>query len=357
MIGRPDQGGELGLQRFGEGGGRGTDLQGLIRASAIPGSVAGRRPDLQRHADIRHHHCMQLRLVAPIAALVAVLVMAAPAWAGTVQIQDDAHVLNATAVQNDAATLPVGVYIWATTQDADSKSVFDTDVRNKVNAAFPIVIGINTQSHHESIQIGSQAGLSQRAALAAESSANGAFLGTIQSSHDYTKAVTAALDKLRTGFAVAHRGGAPVRRVPAQPAGFGAGLLLVIVLIFGVIAAVVLMARQRRRSGFGSGPSTVAGPPPTGPYPDYGPSYGGPGYRSGMGAGTAGAIGAVGGGLLGYELGKMQGEEQQFRRDEMMYDHDRGGPHDGSDQSDWVVGEDSDFGDAGDSGQQGSGDW
>lgn len=38
----------------------------------------------------------------------------------------------------------------------------------------------------------------------------------------------------------------------------------------------------------------------------------------------------------------MQGEEQQFRRDEMMYDHDRGGPHDGSDQGDWVVGEDSD---------------
>jgi hypothetical protein len=54
--------------------------------------------------------------------------------------------------------------------DADSKSVFDTDVRNKVNATFPTVIGINTKSHHESIQIGSQAGLSQRAALAAESS-------------------------------------------------------------------------------------------------------------------------------------------------------------------------------------------
>jgi hypothetical protein len=221
---------------------------------------------------------MQLRLVAPIAALVAALVMTAPAWAGTVQIQDDAHVLNVTVVQNDAVTLPVGVYIWATTQDADSKSVFDTDVRNKVNTTFPIVIGINTQSHHESIQVGSHAGLSQRAALAAESSANGAFLSTIQSSHDYTKAVTAALDNLRKGFAVAHRGGAPVRRVPAQPAGFGAGLLLFMLLIVGVIAAVVIMARRRRRSGFRPGPSTVAGPPPMGPYPDYGPSYGGPPY-------------------------------------------------------------------------------
>jgi hypothetical protein len=164
-----------------------------------------------------------------------------------VQIQDDAHVLNATAVQNDAATLPVGVYVWATTQDAESKSVFDTDVRNKVNAAFPIVIGINT--------------------------------------------------------------------VPAQPAGFGVGFVLLVVLVVGVIAAVVFMTRRRSRSGFGSGPSTLAGPPPRDPYPDYrpsygGPAYGGPGYHSGMGAGTAGAIGALGGGLLGYELGKMHGEQQ-----------------------------------------------
>jgi hypothetical protein len=287
-------------------------------------------------------------------------------------------------VQNDAATLPVGVYIWATTQDAGSKSAFDTDVRNKVSDTFPIVMGINTQSRHESIQIGLQAGLSQRAAL--ESSANGAFVSTMQSSHDYTAAVTAALDNLRNGFAAAQRGRAPVHRVPARPAGVGAGLLLFMLLIVGAIAAVVIMTRRRRRSGFPPGPSTVAGPPPMGPYPDYGPGYGGPGYggpgyggpgyggpgyggpgyggpgygapyRSGMGAGTAGAIGAVGGGLLGYELGKMHGEEQQFRQDERMDDHDRGGPDDAGEQGDWVVGQDSDFGDAGDVDQQGSGDW
>ncbi|MGH3845247.1 MAG: hypothetical protein ACRDS0_28035 [Pseudonocardiaceae bacterium] len=37
-----------------------------------------------------------------IGALVAVLALAAPEWASTVQIQDDAHVLNATVVQNEA---------------------------------------------------------------------------------------------------------------------------------------------------------------------------------------------------------------------------------------------------------------
>jgi hypothetical protein len=112
-----------------------------------------------------------------------------------------------------------------------------------------------------------------------------------------------------------------------------------------------------------------------GPYPGYGPSYDGPGcgsyggpaygapYCSGMGAGTAGAIGAVGGGLLGYELGKMQGEQQQSHQDEGMSDRDRGGPHaasgpyDAGDQGDWVVDQDSDFDDAGDGDQQGSVDW
>ena len=297
------------------------------------------------------------RLTAPVAVFVAVLAGAVPAWASTVQIQDDAHVLNATVVQNNASTLPVGVYIWATTQDAASKSTFDTDVRNKVSPMFPIVLGINTQSRHESIQIGSQAGISRNAALAAESNANSAFVATMQSSRDYTSAVTAALDNLRSTLTAAHRGRAPAQRVVTHSVGIG---LLPIILVLAAIVAVVVLLRRRIRSGFGRSMtgSMSGGPPPMGSYPDYGPAYGPP-YRSGMGPGAAGAIGAVGGGLLGYELGKMQGEEQQFRQDQTMYDRDRG-QYDSADQGDWVVGQDSDFGDAGggssnDSG--GSGDW
>jgi hypothetical protein len=304
------------------------------------------------------------RWTVPVAVFVAVLAGGAPAWASTVQIQDDAHVLNATVVQNDAATLPVGVYIWATTQDAASKSAFDNDVRNKVSSTFPIVLGINTQSRHESIQIGSQAGISRNAAIAAESNANGVFVTTMQSSRNYTSAVTAALDNLRTGLAAAHRGRAPAQRVVRHSVGIG---LLPIILVLGAIVAVVVLLRRRVRSGFGRSGfqrppgSRLGGPPPMSSYPDYGAPYGSP-YRSGMGPGTAGAIGAVGGGLLGYELGKMQGEEQQFRRDE-MYDRDRG-QYDSTDQGDWVVGQDSDFGDSGggdfgggSSNDSGGGDW
>jgi hypothetical protein len=86
-----------------------------------------------------------------------------------------------------------------------------------------------------------------------------------------------------------------------------------------------------------------------------------------MGPGAAGAIGAVGGGLVGYELGKMAGENEQFRRDEMMgnggYDNQNYGDQGGG-GNDWVVGQDSDFGGGGgdfggggDSGGGGGGDW
>src|SRR4051812_38392914 len=87
---------------------------------AFSGNLTSRQ-SRRAEAGMRKH---AVRLTVLVAALVAVLTVGAPAWAGTVQIQDDAHVLNATVVQNDAATLPVGVYIWATTQDAVSKSAF-----------------------------------------------------------------------------------------------------------------------------------------------------------------------------------------------------------------------------------------
>ncbi|MGH3782233.1 MAG: hypothetical protein ACRDRO_16865 [Pseudonocardiaceae bacterium] len=288
------------------------------------------------------------RLAVSIAALVAVLALAAPAWASTVQIQDDAHVLNATVVQNEAATLPVGVYIWTTTQDAASKSTFDADVRNKVNASFPIVIGINTQSRHESIQIGSQARVSQNAALTAESAASSAFVASMQSTSDYTTAVSAALVKLRTGLAGANRGRFSGQRAPAHSSG---GIFLVIILLIGAIVVALIVLGRRRRSGSRMGPPMMgSGPPPMGSYDGYGPSY-----RPGMSPGAAGAMGAVGGGLLGYELGKMQGEQQQFRQDELM---DRGGgQYDSSDQGNWVVGQDGDFGGNQGPDSGGGGDW
>lgn len=300
-----------------------------------------------------------LLLIALIAALTAVFALAVPAWASTVQIQDDARVLDATRVQNAAAELPVGIYLWTTTQDAANKSVFDTDVRNKVGPTFPIAMGINTQAQHVSIQIGSRAGLAQSAAVAAERRAVDSFVSTMRGSHDYTAATLSSIDSLRSSLVAGHRSRGAVGHAPARSS--GAGVLLIILLLVVGIAVVAIMLGRRRgaRRGPPWGPRSGRGgpPPPMGPYPGdydqgYGPGYGAP-YRSGMGPGAAGAIGAVGGGLLGYELGKSVGEEHQFREDELRYGDGQGGP-DG--QGDWIVGQDGDFG-GGDMSGGGGGDW
>ena len=188
-----------------------------------------------------------LRMTVPLAALVTVLLVAGPAWAGTVQVQDDARVLNATTVQHDAATLPVGVYIWTTTQDAASKPAFNTAVSNKISATFPVVIGVNTQARHESIQIGPRAGLSQSAAVSAASRANKAFVATMGHSNDYTAAVTSALDSLRTSLA-ADKDTGLTRSAPAQSSGWG--IVPIVVLVIGVIVVVflavaILIGRRR----------------------------------------------------------------------------------------------------------------
>jgi hypothetical protein len=222
----------------------------LLAAHNGPGDSAGRGKinGEELLMTVTRPVCGWLRLTASLAALVAVFTLAAPAWAGTVQIQDDARVLNATTVQRDAATLPVGVYIWTTTQDAASKPTFDTDVGHKISATFPVVIGINTQARHESIQLGPRAGLTHSAAVSAASSANKVFVATMRTSNDYTAAVTSALESLRTSFVAADRDRGLTRSTPAQSSGWG--IFPIILLVIGVIVVVfvvvaILIGRRR----------------------------------------------------------------------------------------------------------------
>ena len=80
------------------------------------------------------------------------------------------------------------------------------------------------------------------------------------------------------------------------------------------------------------------------------PGYGPP-SRPRVSPGAAGALGAVGGGLLGYELGKTQREQQQFRQDKITEQGDRSNHNDAHGQGNWVVGQDGDFGDSGNPGR------
>jgi hypothetical protein len=330
--------------------------------------------------------------LAAAAAGFAALVLVAPANASTVSIEDQANILVATTVQNQAATLPLPILIWTSTQDATNRSTFDQDTLAKGSSAFPIVLGINPQSHHETLQMGPQTGLSQSAKIAAEQSANSAFDNTMKSANNYTTAVGAALTSLNSSLAARGNAGATSRSSPVRT--FLTIGLIVIVLIV-VIAALGRLFRSGRRGRMVGGPPMGGfnqgypgnqgyGPQGYGPPPGYGPGY----SQGGVSPGAAGAMGAVGGGLIGYELGRLSGENQQFRQDEMMMGggfnggfnnngdfnnnggFDNGGGFDnqnnGGDSGGGWVGQDSDFsgGDAGggdfggggDSGG-GGGDW
>lgn len=288
-----------------------------------------------------------------VSAIVAVSMFAvAPADAAAVQFFDGSHVLNVTSVQNAAATLPSSamVSIYTTTKDDADNGAFDTTTQSKAAAPNSIVIAMNTKSHHLAIRTGTQARVNQTASAAASSAFASAF-----GNGDYTAATVAALTSLRESIAKAgakHAGGAASDRKTHSDGVSISGILCLLVglvVVGAIVALVVRSLRNRNRvasyggspgygPGYGGGPGGPGGPGYAGgPGPGYGPGYGGPGYGGGGGTSpwVAGGVGAVGGGLLGYELGKMEGQhegrmENQPRGDG---DYNRGGGNDaGSDR-------------------------
>jgi hypothetical protein len=148
-------------------------------------------------------------------------------------------------------------------------------------------------------------------------------------------------------------------------------MLELTLLVVGALVALAIYSALRRPWRSRRSVEPPMAPPP--PYPGYGRAHGygpaqyggrydygqGRGYeprrRSGMSPGAAGALGAVGGGLIGYELGQMHGGEQQLAQDEMM-----NVMHDEPGQGDWFGGQQVDFDGfgGGDPGLEGfGGDW
>jgi hypothetical protein len=280
-------------------------------------------------------------------ALAAVLLVAGPAAAAAVSIHDDSHVLDVTRVQNEAATLPDPVAVYTTTKFADDKAAFDRETQAKVTAPTVIVVATNTQSHHLAIRTGPKSRVTQQAAAAATQ----AFVNTYRGSSDYTAATIAALGSMRNaiGHSGTGQGGAAKPNATHSSGGSLIGglicLLLVVLVVAAVIVVIVRIARRRRQPQLAFGPPAGYDPaggygqPGYGPPPGYGPGYGQPG-RSGVNPWVAGGVGAAAGGLLGYELGRMEGEHEERRHEERS---DQGYSDSGSGDG----GADGDFGDSG----------
>jgi hypothetical protein len=249
-------------------------------------------------------------LLAVVAALALVLVTATAVLADTVHIYDVAHVLNGSQVQSDASSLPYPIDIYTTNTFNGSTSAFDQRTSGHLTSSRLIVIAIDTQHKHLTIVGGKSVPLSS----SQYSSARDAFVSSYRSSNgDYTTPTIAAIDSLKSSLG----GSSPVPG--ASGGGLFSGLFgtlccvgLVILVIVGVIFAAT-RGVFRRMFGFGG---RQRGVPYQQPYQQpynqgYPPNYG-PGYNQGQGINpwVAGGLGAAGGGLIGYELGKEAGERE-----------------------------------------------
>jgi hypothetical protein len=307
-----------------------------------------------------------VRLIATGMALCLSLLAVAGASANSVNIYDQANVLNADQVRSAASSLPNPINIYTTNTFTGDTSAFEHQATTHLTNPNLLVMAIDTNSahHHVAIVGGSDVSLSQ----SQYDSATQAFVQAYQSNKgDYTTSTIASLQSLRSSL-----GAAPVN--PANPnngsvpvpttnsGGLFSSMLGTTCCIGGaiVLLGLGLLFTLGRRRFFGRRPQGI--PPYQQPYPpDYGPNYNqpynqpyppnyGPNYNQGPGMNpwAAGGLGAAAGGLLGYELGKDRGEDEA----RAQYDDNNPGNNygNGGDFGGGGGGSAADFGNGGDFG-------
>ncbi|GHO43619.1 hypothetical protein [Ktedonospora formicarum] len=297
-------------------------------------------------------------LVAFVAALSLVFMTSLSAFAGTARIYDNAGVLDRGRVMSEAQSLPYNLTIYTINNFSGSKSAFQNQVKSKVSSKNEIVMAILTTQHYLWFAGGSDVKISSSQYTDATKAFSSNF-----GSNNYTNGTIAAIGSLRNAS-----GGNFMGIGGGNPVNSSSGLCCCIGLIALLIIGAFVFARRRRGGGgngggfFGGGRGFGGGngwfgrrnaPPPGGyGYDQYGQPYP-PNYNQGgggMNPWAAGGLGAAAGGLLGYELGRNQGEHE--RRDEGYNDNngDFGGGNEGG--GDFGGGNDWGGGDSG-----GGGDW
>ena len=294
-------------------------------------------------------------LFAIIGAFCLLCITVTATFANTVNIYDNAGVLNSSQVRSEASSLSYPINIYTTNSFTGSRSSFDQTTVSKLTSSNLIVIAIDTAHRHLAIVGGRSVGLSN----SQYTDARNAFSSNFHN-NDYTSATIAAIDSLRS----ASSGGLSVPGLGSSGNGIGFGTLCCVGLLVLAALAVFGVIRGRRRGagffnrGFNRGPVAPPYDPNYNQYnqpypPNYGPGY--PGYNQGMNPLAAGGLGAAAGGLLGYELGKEQGE----REGEWRGDPDNSGNFGGGSSGDFGGGNNDGggFGGGGDFGGGSSGDF
>ncbi len=229
------------------------------------------------------------------AALCLLVFFSTAAFANTVEIYDNAGVLNRSQVQDEASKLSDPIRIYTVRSYPGTVSQFNNEAVRDVNTSKTIVIAINTGARYVYITGGKDAGLNS----SDYNNAVSAFGNNFRSSNSYTSATIAAIDSLKSKLGSGFFGLSPL-------VGGLCCVGLLVLVAFGVFGAL-------RRRGRGTVAPAYQAPTAYGPQ-NFGPqNYGAPQQGGGMNPLMAGGLGAAGGGLIGYELGKLEGEREARR--------------------------------------------
>jgi hypothetical protein len=266
------------------------------------------------------------------------------AFANTVTINDRMGYLDSSRVRSAASELSYPVEI-DTTNYSGNNSSFDQKAKDTLGGrANTIVLAFN--NHHIAIVAGKNVSLSS----SQNQDAVNAFTSTYRNGSNFTDATVAALHSLDNSLQTQSTGTAlPGVGAGTRSAWSGTACCIGLVVL-ALLAMFFVVRRNRNRGmfgGFGNRRANFSPPPPNYPnnYPGgYPPNYQGP-YppQQGMNPWAAGGLGAAGGGLLGYELGKQAGEREEERRDRDDYSGNDGGFGSGA-SGDFGGGNDGGFG-------------
>jgi uncharacterized membrane protein YgcG len=247
-------------------------------------------------------HRLRFLFVALAMCLVAAVVPAQRAYAGTLHIRDEAHVLSADAAARLRSVVTAAPFDarFVVTSDYPDAQDLSRHVGSLVTEPNDVVVGLDPQHHHVQVHFGTGSRVPRSEWAAIERAGNDAFRRG-----DWEGGAAAIFRA--ASQAVASPAGDAMRPegAAARPSLIGPGMLLLVVA--GAIGIAVYFARKRSAHG----PPPAYGPPGD---PRYGgPPFAGPGYPpqgGGLGPLGGGLIGAGLGGLAGYELGKMEGERE-----------------------------------------------
>jgi hypothetical protein len=269
-------------------------------------------------------------LALAIAAFLAtVFALPGSAFAGTLQVRDESHVLTPEAVshlRSIVASAPFDARLAFTSEYAEPEEL-SRYVGSLIHEPNMIAVGVDPQHRHVQIHYGTGSGIARSEWATIDHAGSPSF-------HDgrWEDGTAAIFKAAEHSVGTAPMGEPPVVPVPqaAPPSRIGSGLVIFLIVI-AAVAAFAFFGRRRSSYGrYGSGYGPGYGPPPG---PGYGGGYGGPGYGpppgQGMGPVGGGLIGAGLGGIAGYELGKMEGEREERDHDRVV--EERSAPDDNFD--------------------------